>query len=92
MLSIGQHNGKLTGLVTRFGRPLARPENGNGSVVAGSRPAAAIDGEPVHSSKTLAQFLSMVFARPAAELVDLGPVIGSNVAFLGERVGCKIHV
>jgi len=33
-----------------------------------------------------------VFARPAAELVDLGPAIGSNIAFLGERVGCKIHV
>jgi SAM-dependent methyltransferase len=43
-------------------------------------------------STTLAKFLSLVFARPAAELVDLGPVIGANVAFLGERIGCKIHV
>jgi hypothetical protein len=25
-------------------------------------------------------------------MVDLGPVIGSNITFLGERVGCKIHV
>ena len=24
--------------------------------------------------------------------MDLGPVIGANVAFLGERIGCKIHV
>jgi hypothetical protein len=89
---VGQHNGRLTGLVSRFGRPGARPENGNGPVVAEPRADVAVAVEPVHSSKTLAQFLSMVFARPAAELVDLGPVIGSNINFLGERIGCKIHV
>ncbi|MGH7388125.1 MAG: methyltransferase domain-containing protein [Candidatus Rokuibacteriota bacterium] len=44
------------------------------------------------ASKTLTAFLSLVFSRPAAELVDLGPVVGSNIAFLGERIGCKIHV
>lgn len=48
--------------------------------------------ETVHASKVLASFLSVLFARPAAEVVDLGPVTGSNVTFLGERVGCKIHV
>lgn len=48
--------------------------------------------ETVHSSKTLGCFLSVVFSRPAAELVDLGPVIGVNIAFLGERIGCKIYV
>ncbi len=52
-------------------------------------PAAA---ETVRSSKTLAQFLSLLFSRPSAELVDLGPVIGSNIAFFGARIGCKIHV
>lgn len=78
--------------MSRFGRPPAPRENGNGPVVAEPRPTAALAAGPVHSSKTLAQFLSTVFARPAAELVDLGPVIGSNIAFLGERVGCKIHV
>jgi hypothetical protein len=46
----------------------------------------------VSASRTLAQFLSFLFAQPAAEVVDLGPVVGSNIAFLGERVGCKIHV
>ena len=91
-MNVGQHNGGLSGLVSRFGRPGVRPENGNGSVVVEPRPAAAAGDEPVHSSKTLAQFLSLVFARPKAELVDLGPVIGSNIAFLGERIGCKIHV
>jgi hypothetical protein len=27
-----------------------------------------------------------------AEVLDLGPAIGSNIAFLGERIDCKIHV
>lgn len=48
--------------------------------------------ETVYASKTLGQFLSLLFSRPSAELVDLGPVVGANVAFLGERIGCKIHV
>jgi SAM-dependent methyltransferase len=51
-----------------------------------------VSAETVYASRTLASFLSLLFARPVAEVVDLGPVIGSNVAFLGERVGCKIHV
>ena len=54
---------------------------------AGTRPA-----ETVYASKTLAQFLTLLFSRPSAELIDLGPVVGANVAFLGERIGCKIHV
>jgi SAM-dependent methyltransferase len=36
--------------------------------------------------------LSLVFARPMAEVLDLGPAIGSNIAFMGERIGCRIHV
>jgi SAM-dependent methyltransferase len=51
-----------------------------------------VAAKTVSASKVLASFLSLLFARPAAEVVDLGPVIGSNVTFLGERVGCKIHV
>jgi hypothetical protein len=51
-----------------------------------------VSRETVSSSSTLAQFLTLVFSRPSAELVDLGPVVGSNIAFLGERIGCKIHV
>ena len=87
-----QNNGRLSGLVSRFSRPVARPDDGNGRVVVEPRPGAAVAAEPVYASKTLAKFLSLVFARPAAELVDLGPVIGANIAFLGERIGCKIHV
>ena len=48
--------------------------------------------EPGVPSATLAQFLRLVFARASAELIDLGPPVGANIAFLGERIGCKIHV
>jgi hypothetical protein len=27
-----------------------------------------------------------------AEVLDLGPAIGSNITFMGERIGCRIHV
>src|SRR5437667_124610 len=41
--------------------------------------------EDVYSSKTLGKFLSFVFSRSGAELIDLGPVIGSNIASLRDR-------
>ena len=58
----------------------------------GPSSVATVPAEEVYSSKTLSKFLSFVFSRRAAELIDLGPVIGSNIAFMGERVGCKIHI
>lgn len=57
-----------------------------------SRTVTAVSVETVRASKVLATFLSLLFARPSARVVDLGPVIGSNVTFLGERVSCKIHI
>jgi hypothetical protein len=53
--------------------------------------SAAAAGELV-ASRVLPGFLSLVFSRPMAEVLDLGPAIGANIAFLGERTGCKIHV
>jgi hypothetical protein len=58
----------------------------------GGRFSDLVSHESVSSSTTLAQFLTLLFSRPSAELVDLGPVVGSNITFLGERIGCKIHV
>jgi len=53
---------------------------------------AAASDEAVYLSKTLSKILSEVYAQPKAVLIDLGPAIGSNISYLGERVGCKIHV
>jgi hypothetical protein len=57
----------------------------------GAREAETV-GRPAFRSAALARFLEAVGSRQAATLVDLGPVIGANVAFLGERIGCKIYV
>jgi hypothetical protein len=46
----------------------------------------------VTTSKVLPRFLSALSNQPAPVLVDLGPVVGSNVAFFGERLACKIYV
>ena len=49
---------------------------------------------PVHPTKALAKFLSSLTlsARPQPLLLDLGPVVGTNVTFFGEELGCKILV
>ena len=43
-------------------------------------------------TKVLSKFLAAVGARPAPVVLDLGPVVGSNVSLLGERLGCKLLV
>jgi SAM-dependent methyltransferase len=53
--------------------------------------AGSVDS-PVHPTKALAKFLTSLAARPQPLLLDLGPVVGSNVTFFGEQLGCKILV
>jgi len=55
------------------------------------RPAAAAE-DPVFSTKALRKFLSALTARESPVLLDLGPVVGSNVSFFGEQLNCKIFV
>lgn len=47
---------------------------------------------PVYPTKALAKFLSSLNVRSQRLLLDLGPVVGTNVTFFGEELGCKIHV
>jgi len=47
---------------------------------------------PVLPTKALARFLAGLTAREQAVIIDLGPVVGSNVNFFGEQLGCKIFV
>jgi hypothetical protein len=54
-------------------------------------PAVADDGQ-LFPTKALRKFLSSLTSREAPVLLDLGPVVGSNVAFFGERLGCKILI
>jgi len=53
--------------------------------------ALADDGQQV-PTKALRKFLASLRSREAPVLLDLGPVVGSNVAFFGERLGCKILI
>ena len=47
---------------------------------------------PVCASRVLSPFLAGLATKQRPVLLDLGPVVGSNVTFFGEEVGCKIFV
>ena len=47
---------------------------------------------PVFPTKALAKFLSSLNGKSQPLLLDLGPVVGTNVTFFGEELGCKILV
>jgi hypothetical protein len=57
----------------------------------GESEASASDA-PVHPTKVLARFVAGLSARSQPVILDLGPVVGSNVSFFGEELGCKIIV
>jgi len=48
--------------------------------------------DPIFATKALKKFLATIAARESPVLLDLGPVVGSNVSFFGEQLGCKIFV
>ena len=51
-----------------------------------------VGGDPVFATKALRKFLTALTSRGSPVLLDLGPVVGSNVSFFGEQLGCKIFV
>ena len=59
-----------------------------------ARPAAqtARRDEPVVPSKAFPKFLSALTSQDSPVLLDFGPVIGPNVGFFGERLGCKLFI
>lgn len=49
--------------------------------------------EPAVPSKAFPKFVSALSAQgDAATVIDFGPVIGPNVAYFGERLGCKLFI
>jgi hypothetical protein len=65
-----------------------RPEDGEPK---GGAPAPK-GPEPVIASKALQKFVGALSHNDAPVLIDFGPVIGTNVAFFGEHLGCKLHI
>jgi hypothetical protein len=55
-------------------------------------PSPAVVEDPVFATKALRKFLTTLTSHDAPVLLDLGPVVGSNVSFFGEQLGCKIFV
>src|SRR4029453_10440039 len=75
------------GLFSLFGgRPASTssPEAGR-AAVAGTH-------DPAYSTKALGKFIKALQARDNPALIDLGPVVGSNLTFFGEQLGCRIRV
>lgn len=71
------------------------------SFLGGRRPADAgapeaaglsLAQEPQHATKALAKFLKYLQVRDGPALIDLGPVVGGNLTFFGEQLGCRIRV
>jgi hypothetical protein len=63
-----------------------------------AEPGAAVDGSPAavapatYATKALQKFLLGLQGRTNPLVVDLGPVVGTNVTFFGEQIGCRIRV
>ena len=48
--------------------------------------------DAAYATKALQKFLSCLQSSENPLLLDLGPVVGSNVTFFGEQLGCRIRV
>lgn len=46
----------------------------------------------VATSKVFPRFVAALAQQPAPVLLDLGPVVGSNISYFGDRLSCKIYV
>jgi hypothetical protein len=67
------------------------PRRSDGDVAAQPAAAPVVD-DPIFGTKALRKFLAALTAKTSPVLLDLGPVVGSNVNFFGEQLGCKIFV
>ena len=48
--------------------------------------------EASYPTKALQKFLNSLQSTEGPLLLDLGPVVGSNVTFFGEQLGCRLRV
>jgi hypothetical protein len=77
----------VTGFLSRFGqRRGADPDE------PPPEPQGTDRDSVVVGTKALKKFISYLKSRPSPVLLDLGPVVGSNISFFGEQIGCKIFV
>ena len=76
----------LTDLFSILGqRRVAEP------IVSAEAPAK-VSNDPSYATKALQKFLGCLQGRTNPVIVDLGPVVGPNITFFGEQLGCRIRV
>jgi len=78
----------LTGFLSRLGSRRAADD----SAPVEQPPATQGSDAPAQPTKALKKFLATFAAHDAPVLLDLGPVIGSNLTFFGETLGCKVFI
>jgi hypothetical protein len=61
---------------------------------AGAAPDSSVTNvaEASYPTKALHKFLTSLQSSENPLLLDLGPVVGSNVTFFGEQLGCRLRV
>jgi hypothetical protein len=72
------------GLLDRLAQRRSEPEPAD---TAGSRVE-----ELVFSTKALRKFLATLSGKESPTLMDLSPVVGGNLNFFGEHLGCKMLI
>ena len=85
-MSDGDDGRSSSGLWTRVRRALHDRSSGRRPGMSGR------DDDVVCASKVLRRLLDLLVLQPSPVMIDLGPVIGSNVSFFGEQLGCTLHV
>lgn len=66
--------------------------NARKSDAAAAAAPLAVPEPSVTTSKVLPKFLAALSQKPSPVLVDVGGVVGANVAFFGERLSCRLVV
>jgi hypothetical protein len=82
----GDNTARIVSDLFRWGPRRAEPEGAVSLAQPGGGEARVLP------SKILPKFLAAVARCESPVLVDLGPVVGSNITFFGERLHCKIFV
>ena len=75
----------MTGFLSRLA-PRRAPEEAAEPAPAQAEPEAAVP------SKALKKFIASLRQCPHPTLLDLGPVVGSNIEYFGEQLGCKVFI
>jgi hypothetical protein len=76
----------ITGFLSRLGS--SRPAEAR----AEPAPVPVSRDESLYPTKAIGKFLGILRNQTSPVLLDLGPVVGHNITFLGDLLACKIHV